>query len=106
VSFIIHDAHVDILSFPTRRSSDLDAADLDNTLTYKGLGTDASVANFMVKYIRKYGLIDNFQHLVHETMAKEPEDYVPAMKELVRSEEHTSELQSRENLVCRLLLEK
>src|SRR5690606_39603959 len=26
--------------------------------------------------------------------------------DLVRSEEHTSELQSRENLVCRLLLEK
>src|SRR5690606_39369513 len=26
--------------------------------------------------------------------------------ELYRSEEHTSELQSRENLVCRLLLEK
>src|SRR5690606_27053084 len=26
--------------------------------------------------------------------------------ELLRSEEHTSELQSRENLVCRLLLEK
>src|SRR5690606_40779248 len=31
-----------------------------------------------------------------------------ALKEriLIRSEEHTSELQSRENLVCRLLLEK
>src|SRR5690606_27382551 len=28
------------------------------------------------------------------------------MKKLGRSEEHTSELQSRENLVCRLLLEK
>src|SRR6266700_6463046 len=27
-------------------------------------------------------------------------------KRLMRSEEHTSELQSRENLVCRLLLEK
>src|SRR5207302_9889507 len=27
-------------------------------------------------------------------------------KSAVRSEEHTSELQSRENLVCRLLLEK
>src|SRR5690606_41571809 len=27
-------------------------------------------------------------------------------KEATRSEEHTSELQSRENLVCRLLLEK
>src|SRR5690606_39631022 len=29
-----------------------------------------------------------------------------ALKRDVRSEEHTSELQSRENLVCRLLLEK
>src|SRR5207247_11375338 len=29
-----------------------------------------------------------------------------AAKELVRSEEHTSELQSRVDLVCRLLLEK
>src|SRR5690606_41092491 len=28
------------------------------------------------------------------------------MTEIGRSEEHTSELQSRENLVCRLLLEK
>src|SRR5690606_41076477 len=28
------------------------------------------------------------------------------VEELSRSEEHTSELQSRENLVCRLLLEK
>src|SRR5215475_15309081 len=30
----------------------------------------------------------------------------PAMRIDDRSEEHTSELQSRENLVCRLLLEK
>src|SRR5690606_40115724 len=29
-----------------------------------------------------------------------------AITQTVRSEEHTSELQSRENLVCRLLLEK
>src|SRR5690606_41120806 len=29
-----------------------------------------------------------------------------ARRDEVRSEEHTSELQSRENLVCRLLLEK
>src|SRR5690606_40464354 len=32
-----------------------------------------------------------------------PDDLAAAMR---RSEEHTSELQSRENLVCRLLLEK
>src|SRR5690606_39526711 len=30
----------------------------------------------------------------------------PCHRQPVRSEEHTSELQSRENLVCRLLLEK
>src|SRR5436309_4797282 len=30
----------------------------------------------------------------------------PSRTRLKRSEEHTSELQSRENLVCRLLLEK
>src|SRR6266511_5371337 len=30
----------------------------------------------------------------------------PERPGIVRSEEHTSELQSRENLVCRLLLEK
>src|SRR5690606_35646780 len=35
------------------------------------------------------------------------DDYIVAPADgLVRSEEHTSELQSRENLVCRLLLEK
>src|SRR5690606_42138789 len=38
------------------------------------------------------------------------DDDLPGLKRLVeenlRSEEHTSELQSRENLVCRLLLEK
>src|SRR5690606_9012192 len=34
------------------------------------------------------------------------EDVVIAISQSGRSEEHTSELQSRENLVCRLLLEK
>src|SRR5690606_40481919 len=31
---------------------------------------------------------------------------IPSEPPVLRSEEHTSELQSRENLVCRLLLEK
>src|SRR5690606_41818202 len=38
----------------------------------------------------------------HKGAARQLNDYRPS----VRSEEHTSELQSRENLVCRLLLEK
>src|SRR5690606_41937365 len=33
-------------------------------------------------------------------------DYRQEVAAAIRSEEHTSELQSRENLVCRLLLEK
>src|SRR5690606_41616140 len=33
-------------------------------------------------------------------------EHVPRPVGALRSEEHTSELQSRENLVCRLLLEK
>src|SRR5690606_41657587 len=35
-----------------------------------------------------------------------PDVYLYSVDDLRRSEEHTSELQSRENLVCRLLLEK
>src|SRR5690242_21158660 len=35
-----------------------------------------------------------------------PSDYFTRNWEIVRSEEHTSELQSHVNLVCRLLLEK
>src|SRR5690606_41058320 len=34
------------------------------------------------------------------------DDYGVVLRETERSEEHTSELQSRENLVCRLLHEK
>src|SRR5256885_6653143 len=34
------------------------------------------------------------------------EDATPPLEDVVRSEEHTSELQSPCNLVCRLLLEK
>src|SRR5690606_40782129 len=33
-------------------------------------------------------------------------EFAVADRQVARSEEHTSELQSRENLVCRLLLEK
>src|SRR3712207_7800631 len=35
-----------------------------------------------------------------------PEDLLVRMPKALRSEEHTSELQSRQYLVCRLLLEK
>src|SRR5690606_42051822 len=45
-------------------------------------------------------LLRSRHHLLN-VLGRPPEDPKP-----MRSEEHTSELQSRENLVCRLLLEK
>src|SRR5258708_29688399 len=51
-------------------------------------------------------------HLVHGLgggMSVAPADHLqhqPAVHQMVRSEEHTSELQSPDHLVCRLLLEK
>src|SRR5207302_10258303 len=50
---------------------------------------------------------DHFQHLP-SAASVDPRGVLELHRHLpeIRSEEHTSELQSRENLVCRLLLEK
>src|SRR5690625_5355618 len=74
--FQSHGPHGDLHSFPTRRSSDLDAARAIMTT---------------------------------DTAPKEATVTGPGAAWTVggmRSEEHTSELQSRGHLVCRLLLEK
>src|SRR5262249_60649747 len=72
--------HPHLHSFPTRRSSDLD-----------GPGPGARMAR-IVSWRRT---------TVHSAPAGSGRRAGPA-----RSEEHTSELQSLTNLVCRLLLEK
>src|SRR5260370_23904499 len=51
------------------------------------------------------GDVNDALQLVHGFDAADTLDF-EAMDELKRSEEHTSELQSHLNLVCRLLLEK
>src|SRR5690606_41234992 len=43
---------------------------------------------------------------IEESIKRFNEEYQGFKRDFPRSEEHTSELQSRENLVCRLLLEK
>src|SRR6202043_2785852 len=47
-----------------------------------------------------------FRSVGHDRLEQLVDDRVRAGQLLPRSEEHTSELQSRENVVCRLLLEK
>src|SRR2546430_6771595 len=60
--------------------------------------------NKEVERFRELGRNDRILALLIEG---EPSDSFPrALREIRRSEEHTSELQSQSNLVCRLLLEK
>src|SRR5690606_39970645 len=93
-------------SFPTRRSSDLmgryhglnsevEVVNLQPTLSYK-INDQVSVGGGLV-ISRIYGKLTS-------NSAVGPFDAKIEI-EGDRSEEHTSELQSRENLVCRLLLE-
>src|SRR5688572_32418937 len=44
--------------------------------------------------------------IVPDVVVERADDVRPVVPDDVRSEEHTSELQSQSNLVCRLLLEK
>src|SRR5207302_4650693 len=89
----------DVYAFPTRRSSDLaqvrrghadhvhHAADLPDV--FRGRVQEAGRA-----------VLDD------PLCLPGPGDEKRIIQDSSRSEEHTSELQSRENLVCRLLLEK
>src|SRR5690606_39919996 len=98
-----HVYHRHLHSFPTRRSSDLlkpgefihtfgDAHIYLNHIEQVKTQIQREPRKLpILKIKRKVADIDDFTF----------EDF-----EIIRSEEHTSELQSRENLVCRLLLEK
>src|SRR5438874_5068855 len=84
-------------SFPTRRSSDL----ADRSVLRARGGRDWADRGTGARATRQGR---HLQDLVpaHEDVARRPR--YPRL--LQRSEEHTSELQSRRDLVCRLLLEK
>src|SRR5690606_40365655 len=94
------------LSFPTRRSSDLSRP--------AEVGVEVAIADRRAPR-RRTSVHGQPRHVgvpvvvVWEDDALRPRDGL-ALALLCgddgRSEEHTSELQSRENLVCRLLLEK
>src|SRR5690606_40853712 len=89
-------------SFPTRRSSDLYDPDHDRVVHWlieeEGAPQLAAALDMITEAIKG----PDFKKDIMK-VAKLLEDTLPLYE---RSEEHTSELQSRENLVCRLLLEK
>src|SRR5207253_11111165 len=84
-----------LLSFPTRRSSDLDADHAEGRRI--GLRVEVRCST--------PALIENRCGPKHRRCECDKADYSQKCVSN-RSEEHTSELQSRGHLVCRLLLEK
>src|SRR5687768_15023468 len=66
-----------------------------------------SAANSMICFVLGITSIDPIKHtLLFERFISESRNEPPDIDVDFRSEEHTSELQSRLHLVCRLLLEK
>src|SRR5690606_41405102 len=88
-------AHRALHSFPTRRSSDLLR---DGRLVWAGGLIFLLLAVALAAGWQRHAQINS------ERSAGQALDYDAWLQQ--RSEEHTSELQSRENIVCRLLLEK
>src|SRR5690606_39824818 len=87
-------------SFPTRRSSDLiKASSYFSGDAFREYGFDWAFVAAMGRL--SLSLVPN--RFSDEQIASFRASVVEAAQ---RSEEHTSELQSRENIVCRLLLEK
>src|SRR5207247_10864687 len=87
----------DLHSFPTRRSSDLH---LPSTVGGGTIHWDAKTPRFWDIDFKKRSLLGPVEGADIQDWPFEYRDLAP------RSEEHTSELQSRVDLVCRLLLEK
>src|SRR3989440_4347032 len=92
-------------SFPTRRSSDL----ADYTALFSAIGTvwgSSDSAHFNIPDLRGQTLVGQGLAGSCTTYSLGGQGGEETHTLTVRSEEHTSELQSRSDLVCRLLLEK
>src|SRR5207249_11232221 len=94
-------AHRDLHSFPTRRSSDLGIVGrLKPGITVQAAET--ALLLWAKNLTRTAPDDDKAVSVLFESRATT----IPLSPMTMRSEEHTSELQSRFDLVCRLLLEK
>src|SRR5690606_42160528 len=98
--------YLNLHSFPTRRSSDLQSVLIKGFVIVKlFIRIDAfSEKNPIILIPVRHDHASRRQNL-YACNVFFKEIIVVNFPENFRSEEHTSELQSRENLVCRLLLE-
>src|SRR5690606_41636481 len=96
-----HYRHRTLHSFPTRRSSDLLHGGIRQA--YKLTGK-AEVKDYA--YVNPETFMTGADTIFILSDGDPTDDDWALNDKRERSEEHTSELQSRENLVCRLLLEK
>src|SRR5690606_40019230 len=98
--------HRDLPSSPTRRSSDLDDTGCAVANSIAAVQAGATHVQCTANgYGERAGNADLFV-VAGNLVAKLGMPVLPEGRAAeLRSEEHTSELQSRENLVCRLLLE-
>src|SRR5438477_1988966 len=95
--------HRDHPSFPTRRSSDLDKV-VNRSASVSPSGRNLSARSKRRPRITSSS-ISQYTRL-EARMQRAYRSVGMALMSETRSEEHTSELQSHVNLVCRLLLEK
>src|SRR5438445_8254639 len=84
-----------LYSFPTRRSSDLTAAASSSCVSVSACGSACPLPESSRYFARRLGTSRSITSSRNTCSTR-----------ATRSEEHTSELQSRQYLVCRLLLEK
>src|SRR5438874_8469685 len=100
LQFLRHRPHHALHSFPTRRSSDLIRQHTRVPMNSHGTAEEGLAA--------VTSAIDELLKLAPDkNAARRPIGIcAPGPQMPIRSEEHTSELQSRRDLVCRLLLEK
>src|SRR5699024_12692790 len=110
---------VDIHPSPTRRSSDLEKQRMKQPLSKAEQKMAATTSNLMAQFKnnKRIVIVSPMHNFNITSRMKDYMDNILIARQtfkytsegsvgLMRSEEHTSELQSRFDLVCRLLLEK
>src|SRR5207247_6409092 len=98
-------SHKSLHSFPTRRSSDLKTGGRGEQQMFWYIDPSHTQVNFSVKHMM-VSTVRGRLGRVAGRLQLDPEKLTCVWDGSMRSEEHTSELQSRVDLVCRLLLEK